>query len=98
MSIDDILFAPIEVATENVDFLVRRNRAYDSYDWKPVSSRAHDWFFRYFRGISEREMSINDGWVTHFYYTPNHDPNIRGESFNDELFEHGYTFKDVTDE
>lgn len=93
-NVDDLLFAPIQPEAQKVayvDFLVRTNAVYKSFDWKPVSRRAHNWMHKHFTWEYETSQVL-DGWMSHF--STNAD-GMDGTTWGQELIDQKFNFEQV---
>jgi uncharacterized radical SAM superfamily Fe-S cluster-containing enzyme len=86
--VDDILFAPISLVSD-IDFQIRHRMRTISYDWKPVSKRAHDWCRSWFP-ISYRARFSSD-WMNSF--TTHHFSQIQNR---EDLFLKDFVFEEVS--
>jgi hypothetical protein len=66
--VDDILYAPISSVAVNVDFQIRPCMEFNhthNYDWKPISSRAHEWCKKHYPYLYKG--ADPDGWLINFH-------------------------------
>ncbi len=97
---DDILFSPIATittSTTGVDILTRpcaQHKGY-TYDWKPVTDRAKNWFQKHFSWVKAHNGVDADGWYLNHAETADRWLDSQGTNFKQELIDGNFIFETV---